>query len=129
MLFRSTEGFSKTPFKWSSTWYIQTPPGWSCLFTHPSGHGDLPFRTISAIVDTDVYKQEIAFPFWLLDSFEGVIEKGTPIVQVIPFKRQEWHSEVSRLKDKEWFYMKERGFNSKFIGNYLKNFRQDKKYL
>lgn len=127
--FDRNAAYSKTPWKWHTNWYIKTPPGWSCIITHPMGHGDLPFRTISAIVDTDVYKQEVAYPFWLLKDFEGVIEKGTPIAQIIPFKRQDWYSEIKELKENEFFYMKEKGFRSVINGNYLKNIRKDKKYL
>jgi hypothetical protein len=121
-------GFNDQPFKWSGMFFIKTPPGWSSLFIHPNGYSDMPFKTISGVVDTDVYEQEIAFPFWIRDDFEGIIEQGTPIVQVIPFKRDSWKSEFSCFEDGELLKRKDKGNNAKIINNYLSRFRQKKEY-
>ena len=53
---------------------------------------DLPFQTLSAVVDTDKHNVPTHFPFFMKHGFEGKIPLGTPIVQIIPFKRQEWKS-------------------------------------
>lgn len=121
-------GFNNQPFKWDSMFFIKTPPGWSCLFIHPTGYSDLPFRTISGVVDTDVYEQEIAFPFWVKDDFDGIIEQGTPIVQVIPFKRESWESEFSCFEDGELLKRKDKNGHAKIINNYMSRFRQKKEY-
>jgi len=96
-------------FKWKFWWQIKTPPGYSCLFLHPLHRNDLPFITMSGIVDTDVYNAPIEFPFLLRDDFYGKISKGTPLVQIIPFKRDSW---VSR----------DVGFSENIYENVLKNF-------
>lgn len=88
--------FLNTPFKWSNFWIIKTPPGYSCLFTHPLNRIDLPFQTLSGIVDTDNHTAEINFPFLLKNNFFGIIPKGTPIAQVFPFKRDEWKHEINK---------------------------------
>jgi len=84
------EGFSHNPWKFKNFWGIQTPPGYSTLFTHPMNRFEFPFLTLSGVVDTDDYHQPVNFPFVIRKGFEGIIESGTPIAQVIPFKRDSW---------------------------------------
>jgi hypothetical protein len=88
------EGFSSQPFKFNNLYQIITPPGYSALFTHPQNRTDLPFFTISGIVETDVYKLAVNFPFLIRKNFTGIIPAGTPIVQVFPFKREAWKLEI-----------------------------------
>lgn len=47
------------------------------------------FEIVSGIVDTDSYHAEIHFPFFATGE-DGLhlVEKGTPVAQVIPFRRQ-----------------------------------------
>lgn len=79
--------------KWTNSWVVKTPKGYSCLFTNPF-HRESPFTILSGVVDTDTYDQPVNFPFTLNDpDFEGYIPAGTPIAQVIPFKRTSWNSE------------------------------------
>lgn len=77
------------PNKFHNYWTIETPPGWSCLFVKPLNRDPQPFEVLSGIVDTDTYTSLIHFPF-LATGQDGlhVIEKGTPLVQVIPFQRE-----------------------------------------
>jgi hypothetical protein len=77
--------------KFMSPWSIKTPKGYSCLFINPV-HGSNPYFTIfEGIVDTDEYRNPVNFPFTLkYENFEGLIPAGTPVVQVIPFKREKW---------------------------------------
>jgi hypothetical protein len=77
-------------FKWVSSYIVKTPKNYSILFTHPLNHPSLPFYTLSAIVDTDKYFMPVNFPFLMKNNYNGVIPKGTPIVQIIPFKRDKW---------------------------------------
>jgi len=87
--------------KWNNPWLIQTPKGYSSLVLNPL-HRDLPFTILSGVVDTDKYQQiPINFPFALNDpNFTGLIPAGTPIAQVIPFKRSSWVSK-KRSKNQE----------------------------
>jgi len=89
------EGYSDEPWKFMNFWGIETPPGYSCLFTHPLNRTELPFLTLSGVVDTDDYNLPVNFPFLIKNDFEGIIEAGTPIAQVIPFKRESWKSEIA----------------------------------
>ena len=85
--------FYPMAYKWINPWVIQTPPGYSCLILQPTLNDELPFQIIPAIVDTDKHPQAINFPFFIRRDFDGIIPMGTPMVQVIPFKREDWVSE------------------------------------
>lgn len=86
-------GYSQVVYKFKNLWGITTPPGHSVLLTHPLNQIDLPFYTLSGVVDTDDFNHQVHFPFFLREDFEGILEAGTPIAQVIPFKRQSWERE------------------------------------
>jgi len=77
-------------FKWEQDLIINTPKNYSVLFTHPMNRFDLPFTTISGVVDADHYFQPTHFPFFLKQGFVGVIEAGTPVCQIVPFQRENW---------------------------------------
>lgn len=79
---------SRPPCKFHNYWSIRTPPGWSCLFLPPLNRPALPFECVAGVVDTDTYAAHIHFPFFATAP-DGlyVVEKGTPLVQVIPFRR------------------------------------------
>jgi hypothetical protein len=80
--------------KFINNWLIRTEPGYSCLFLPPM-HRDTKFAILPGIVDTDTFNHAINFPFTLTDpDFEGTIKGGTPMVQVIPFKRDEFTHEI-----------------------------------
>lgn len=86
--------FDPQPHKWSNYWHIKTPKGYSTLFIHPLNRLDLPFYSMSGVVDTDSHPLIINFPFFIRKDFEGIIEAGTPMIQAIPFKRDKWYSEI-----------------------------------
>lgn len=112
--------------KWLFYFVIKTPPGYSCYFSHPKYRFDLPFLTLDGIVDTDNHPLLINFPFLMNDNFEGVLKKGTPIVQIFPFKREKWKSLLLNQKNNYDFeYEKYLTYSSKFYKN---NFWKRKKY-
>jgi hypothetical protein len=123
--FNVPDGYEKNVvFKFIQPWIIKTPPGYSTMFIHPSYHPDLPFYTLPAIVDTDKHPIMVNFPFFLTEGFSGVIPFGTPIVQVIPFKRENWKSKfsVSSKSQDELFQ-----FAKRKLGNRYKTFYRTKK--
>jgi len=92
-------GFNSEPFRWLHDWKIITPNGYSLFITHPMHRHDLPFFTLSAIVDTDKHPNRLLLPFFIKNGFEGIIEEGTPIAQIMPFKRDSWKSEKKSFKN------------------------------
>lgn len=85
--------------KWMNPWAIKTPKGYSTLFVQPF-HRESVFTILPGIVDTDTYFAPVNFPMVVNDlNFEGMIPKGTPIAQVIPFKRDSWKIKFGAKKE------------------------------
>jgi hypothetical protein len=81
--------------KFNNNWGIVTPPGYSCLIMSPM-HRESMFLLYEAVVDTDTYAGRVHFTFSLKDpNWRGLIPAGTPIAQVIPFKRENYKMEIS----------------------------------
>jgi hypothetical protein len=78
--------------KFHNLWAIEAPPGWSVLFTHPANRFDLPFVTLTGLVDCDRWPDvPINFPaHWRDADFSGVLPAGTPIAQGFPIRREAW---------------------------------------
>jgi hypothetical protein len=80
-------------FVWHTGVAYTVPRGYSTLFTHPLNRHDLPFTTLSGVVDGGfVLNEEGNIPFYLKKGFTGLIEQGTPIAQLIPFRQENWNS-------------------------------------
>jgi hypothetical protein len=92
-------------YKIMNPWKIKTPKGYSCLFISPLNNSDDRFSIISGIVDTDTFPNEINFPIVVNGDkypiLETLIKKGTPYVQVIPFKRENWKMKITPRKQLE----------------------------
>jgi hypothetical protein len=75
--------------KFNNFWTMAPEPGWSLLATHPVNREDLPFRTLTGLVDADAFDGLIQFPArWIDDRFSGTLARGTPIAQCIPIRRE-----------------------------------------
>jgi hypothetical protein len=85
--------------KFINFWTIETPPGYSLLVTHPVNRYDLPFTTLTGLVDTDLYKNDfIHFPAkWRDPEFQGILPKGTPVAQCLPVKRELWTAQLGTI--------------------------------
>jgi hypothetical protein len=85
-------GGNRPPMKFLNYWTIRTTPGWSCLFVDPLNRPNGLFQIVAGIVDTDTYTAPIHFPFFATAP-DGLheIAKGSPMVQVIPFRRETTH--------------------------------------
>jgi hypothetical protein len=92
-------GHTNQHFAWIGQWAIEVPKGYSVLITHPFNRFDLPFTTMSGIVDADTFQSAGNIPFYLRSNWEGIIPAGTPFAQIIPFKRDDWKSEIGTTKD------------------------------
>lgn len=76
--------------KFLNYWGIRTPKNYSCLFLQPF-HRESPFTIFPGVVDTDKFYNPVNFPFMMNDkNWEGIIPAGTPIAQVIPFRRDSY---------------------------------------
>ena len=97
-----------TILKYMNPWRIQTPKNYSLLFLPPPNRFDLPCIPLVGFVDTDEYRNIVNFPFIIptLQKDENVhfIPKGTPIVQVIPVKRESWKQKMD-LTDNDFMHL------------------------
>lgn len=123
----SKKPYGNMPLKWMNPWIVKTDPGVSCLFTSPLNHLETRFKILDGIVDTDTYYNNINFPFiWSGGDGEFLIEKGTPLVQVIPFKRETFELEVSVVDSDQ--AQKNRGIlGTKFKNAYREEFWHNRK--
>jgi len=94
---------AESALKWLVRYQIKAPKGYSLLFTHPINRHDLPFRTFTGFVDADDYPVAVQFPFQISENVKDffIIEKGTPIVQIIPIKREPWKLERKKFDELE----------------------------
>lgn len=120
---------SPSILKWKPGWKIITPAGYSCLFMHPANRFDLPFVTMSGVVDTDIYQLGVDFPFKLINQELDllIIEKGTPICQVVPFRRENWigsRGEFDQIRTKKQAFK----LKSKIVRSYQTQFWKKKSY-
>tara|TARA_R100001086_G_scaffold147166_1_gene77891 strand:- start:2653 stop:3411 length:759 start_codon:yes stop_codon:yes gene_type:complete len=111
----------RLPFpKISNPWHIKTPKGYSCLFTDPLNNKQQDFFSIiSGIVHTDEHPLEVNFPIVINHEKYGhtdlTIARGTPYVQIIPFKRDDWKMKVT---PKETEKVLGKIWNLSFLNNY-----------
>ena len=84
--------YGKLLWKFLNPWIVTTDKNYSCLFTSPLNHLETRFKLMDGVVDTDTYYDRVNFPFiWTGGDGEFTLEKGTPLVQVIPFKREKYN--------------------------------------
>lgn len=113
--------------KIENPWIIKTEPGYSCMVIPPM-HRDNKIVILSGVVDTDSYYEKINLPFNLKDkNFEGMIEAGTPIAQIIPFKRESYKMSVVPL-DKKRSFKNQRTVASRLFDAYRNNYWIRKEY-
>ena len=113
-------------YAWKLNVAFTVPPGYSMLLTHPLNRHDLPFTTISGVIDGGFVTQSDGnLPFYIKGDFEGIIKQGTPVVQIIPFLQQNWNSEIQEG-------LVQRGYDNRhehrISGWYKELFWKQKKY-
>lgn len=115
--------------KWVNPYSIKTPPGYSIMFLPPMHNPNNIFTILEGIVDTDKYISTVNFPFVLNNvKWEGIIKAGTPMAQVIPFKRETWEHKIGSEKEiKEQFFTSMKLKNILF-NSYKKQFWSRKEY-
>jgi hypothetical protein len=110
-------------------WAVGTPKGYSTIFLQPPYLDKTPLTALQAIVDTDAFITDGHLSFWVEKDFKGVIKQGTPLVQVIPFKRESWNSLVESAKrSKKVFETQRLKLRSVFSNAYKNIFRSRKDY-
>jgi hypothetical protein len=123
------QSYLDAEFVWLRPWIPITPDGYSVLVTHPLNRVDLPFTTLSGVLDTDSGHSVPwgKIPFYLNKDFSGLIPAGTPMFQITPFKREDWTVSAEKFNQK---HMDKKIFerNQKFWNFYKDFFWKRKNY-
>jgi len=94
-------------FKFTTDWSIITPPGYSCLIMQPYYFFRTDINIMPAIIDTDKFHEKIpVVGFMTGTDSEARFVAGDPLLQIIPFKRDSWESEIeagSILKQSKFY--------------------------
>ena len=106
-------GYHETHFAFWVDWNVVLPEGYSALYMSPANRFELPFVLTQGIVDNDNVNISGTFPFFVRDNFTGVIPAGTPFAQIIPFKREDWSSEIL-IEDPQVIYEKNINNSAKY---------------
>ena len=95
--FEHPKGYYQSHFAWSSPWGLELPEGYSAVFMTPMNRFDLPFLNTTGVVDADKVHLLGTFPFFIAEGWEGTLPAGTPYMQVLPFKREDWEHKIELL--------------------------------
>jgi hypothetical protein len=110
-------------------WSIKTPKGWSIMVMEPQHQEPGPIECSSGIVDTDNFSIPFNMFLKLRDpKFEGMIPAGTPFLQIIPFKREAWVSQLGGKKERDKYQSDWRKFVTVFFDRYKKFWWVRKEY-
>lgn len=124
-------GYQQSHFAWWADWAVELPKGYSAMYIHPVNRFDLPFLTTGGIVDNDKVNLPGTMPFFIHEGWTGILPAGTPYAQIIPFKREDWVSEVT-IETQDNIYKKNMENSIKYRipsgGMYQKNVWERRKY-
>jgi hypothetical protein len=129
--FEYPKGYSKNHFHWWPNWAPELPDGYSALYVNPLNNFGLPFITVAGIIDNDKFNTPGLMPFFLQEDFEGIIPAGTPYVQIIPFKRDDWEMSLKLHSSEELLERHKQSadtFRKPDGGVYKKSFWTRRKY-
>lgn len=85
----------KGTVKFINPWYIKTPPGYSTWFVSPMYHSNEHIEVLTGSIDTDRYHEAHVNTFFRAPlNTEIMLDYGMPLVQVIPYKREEFEMEA-----------------------------------
>jgi hypothetical protein len=121
------DGYHSVVLKLNTLWGIKTEDGYSSWLTQPMYRYDLPLLAMDGVIDTDKYPSRFPHTFFVKSGFVGVIKASTPVIQIIPFKREDYTSEIVEL-DKENVKNNHEIQNVTFSNSYKKNFWTRKKF-
>ncbi|MDG2174811.1 MAG: hypothetical protein P8M72_01550 [Gammaproteobacteria bacterium] len=130
--FPNPQGYHVKHFAWWPDWTVELPDGYSALYTQPLNRNELPFLTMSGIVDNDKVHLPGTMPFFVLKGTAGLLPAGTPYAQIIPFKREHWESEIDLSLSAEEIDAKNRENTTRYRkpngGVYVKEVWERRKY-
>jgi len=123
------DSYYPVEYVWQRQWTARLPKGFSLLITQPHNRLDLPFTTLSGLVDADSFHHTPVgnIPFFIKNGFQGLIPAGTPMYQMIPVKRENWESVLEPFNEIESSQLNNQ-VRRKFYGAYRDMFWNKKHY-
>ena len=105
--------------KFLNPWRIYTPKGYSVIFMTPTYQFEKRYTVLPGIVETDSY-HHVNFPAVWHTTKDTIIQRGTPFIQVIPFKRENFDLSVLQMneQDLEDDYIEKIALSTKFKNAY-----------
>lgn len=88
-------------FRVHPNWMASTPKGYSCFFISPIHSAISPLKAVEAIIDTDNFWSDGHLSFFVKKNFKGILKQGTPLIQVFPFKRDDWEMSINKEVNSE----------------------------
>lgn len=101
--FTHPHGYEQVHFAWWADWAVSLPEGYSALYSQPFNRYELPFITTNGIIDNDKVNLPGTMPFFVQKGWTGVLPAGTPYAQILPFKREDWDSEVVLVEPQQMY--------------------------
>jgi dUTPase len=123
-------GYCRNVFKYRTGMYIQVPKGYSVLVVPPLGYRDLPVQVVPGVIDADQTNSiNLLLPCWIKSGYDNeIVERDTPIAQIIPFRREDWKMETDYMKNGESQANIDSSFGSTIVNHYMRKVRQHKSY-
>lgn len=124
------ENYHSVEFVFHPAWTPELPAGWSMLYVHPLNRPELPFFVPSGIIDSDKFvttSERSSLPFYMKKGFSGILPAGTPFVQLIPVKREDWVSKKMPFEQAKASRIAYQNLHN-FWGGYKKYFWSKKSY-
>jgi hypothetical protein len=123
------KNFYEIEFVWKMPWLPKVPKGYSTVLCHPLNRIDLPFLSLSGIINSEKYYHNVFgnFPFYIKKDFTGLIPVGTPMYQIIPIKKEKWNSSKEKF-DENTQKQRLNIIQKHFYGSYKKYFWEKQNY-
>jgi len=119
-------GYGDFTQAWEIKYGFRVPKGYSVFVTQPFNRFDLPTFATSGVVDADSTIGPGGIPFAVKNNFSGIIKAGTPILQIFPFKREDWNHSIIKQPYEQSYNIKAR---NKLWGWYKENIWKKKSYV
>jgi hypothetical protein len=121
--------YHKDLFRIMPFWAVKTDPGYSSLFMHPLHQDELPFWVYGGMIDTDNFITDGHVSMLVKKNFTGIIKQGTPFIQVVPIKRDNYQMEIVDVDIANTEVKKQRlNLRSTFFNGYKQKMRVHKEY-
>lgn len=107
-------------FKANCPWFIKTSPGYAVYQMPLFYHFNKNYTVMPGIIQTDIHHEINQQVLFHSKETEIIIERGTPFVAYLPYKREEFSLEikVGGEQEQKEFAVSVANYNTKFSGGY-----------